>query len=94
VDKSGIDQHLHRQKARPEKGKKVVGFVAGRKFRRTNSVAAYGNGKTIAGCIYDCTTDSEVFNVWVEQSLVPALWPRQVVVMDDASFHKQQRSGN
>jgi transposase len=88
VDGSGI----HRRQARSGKGKRVVGFVAERKFRRTNIVAAYGNGKTIAECIYDCTTDSEVFNAWVEQFLVPALRPGQVVVMDNASFHKQQRT--
>ncbi|MDR2603087.1 MAG: transposase [Puniceicoccales bacterium] len=43
-------------------------------------------------CIYDCTLDREVFNAWVEQDLVPALRPGQVVVMDDAAFRKQQRT--
>ncbi|MDR1595362.1 MAG: hypothetical protein LBR91_00340, partial [Puniceicoccales bacterium] len=42
-------------------------------FQRTNIVAGYVNGKTIAECVYDCTTDGEVFNAWVEQSLVASL---------------------
>jgi transposase len=70
----------------------VLGFVAGRKFRRKNIVAGYVNGKTIAECVYDCTTDGKVFNAWVEQALIPALKPGQVVVMDNAAFHKLQRT--
>jgi transposase len=92
VDESGIDGHLHRRNARSAKGKKVFGFVAGKKFQRTNIVAGHVNGKTIAECVYDWTTDREVFNAWVEQSLVAALKPGQVVVMDNAAFHKHRRT--
>jgi hypothetical protein len=51
VDESGIDRHLHRRNARSAKGKKVFGFVAGKKFQRTNIVAWYVNGKIIAKCV-------------------------------------------
>jgi transposase len=94
VDESGIDRHLHRRNARSVKGKKVFGFVAGKKFQRTNIVAGYVNGKTISECVYDCTTDGEVFNAWVEQSLVASLKPWQVVVMDNVAFHKHPRTRN
>jgi transposase len=70
----------------------VFGLVSGKKFRRTNIVAGYGNGKTIAECVYDCTTDGEVFNARVEQSLVASLKPRQVVAMDNAAFHEHPRT--
>ena len=33
-------------------------------------------------------TTAEVFEAYVEQVLGPALWPGQVVVMDDLSSHK------
>jgi transposase len=70
----------------------VIGFVAGKKFQRTNIVAGYANGKTIAECLYNYTTDGKVFNAWVEQSLVVALKPGQVVLMDNAAFHKHRRT--
>jgi transposase len=92
VDKSGIDRHLHRRNARSAKGKKVFSFMAGKKFQRRNIVAGYANGETIAECIYNCTTDGEVFNAWVEQSLVAALKPRQVILMDNGAFHKHPRT--
>lgn len=34
------------------------------------------------------TTNSNVFQVFVEQILVKCLWPRAVVVMDNLSAHK------
>ncbi|MDR0679424.1 MAG: hypothetical protein LBF42_00025 [Puniceicoccales bacterium] len=54
VDESGVDRHLHRRNARSVKGKKVFGFVAGKKFQRTNIGARYADGKTIAECVYNC----------------------------------------
>ncbi|MDR0679547.1 MAG: transposase [Puniceicoccales bacterium] len=92
VDESGIDCHLHRRNARSAKEKKVFGFVAGKKFQRTNIAAGYVDGKTIAECVYDCTTDDEVFNAWLEQFLVAALKPGQVVLMGNATFHKHRRT--
>ncbi|MDR0680154.1 MAG: transposase [Puniceicoccales bacterium] len=66
--------------------------MAGKKFQRTNIGAGYADGKTIAECVYDYTTDGEVFNAWVKQSLVAALKLGQVVLMDNAAFHKHPRT--
>jgi transposase len=68
----------------------MFGFVPGRKFGRTNLVAGYTNGKSMAECAQEGTMDGVFFNAWVEQFLVPALKPGQVVVIDNASFHKSQ----
>lgn len=35
---------------------------------------------------------TELFNAWVEQFLAPQLRPGQVVVMDNASFHKSAKT--
>jgi hypothetical protein len=47
VDKSGIDRHLHRRNAGSAKGKKVFGFVTGKKFQRTNIGAGYAEGNIL-----------------------------------------------
>jgi transposase len=47
VDESGIDRHLHRRNAGSAKERKVIGFVAGTKFQRTNIGAGYVNGKKL-----------------------------------------------
>lgn len=33
-----------------------------------------------------------MFNLWIEQFLIPELQPGQVVIMDNASFHKSQKT--
>lgn len=38
---------------------------------------------TIEGCV-----DKKVFIAWLKELLVPTLKPNQVVIMDNASFHK------
>jgi hypothetical protein len=39
-----------------------------------------------AECVYNRITDGEVFNAWVKQSLVAALKPGQVVLMEIGRF--------
>jgi transposase len=50
------------------------------------------NGKSIEECDYKGRMDTEFFNAWVEQFFGPTLIPGQVVVMDNASFHKHRRT--
>ena len=38
------------------------------------------------------TCNTEVFNTWVEKCLVPILKLGQVVVMDNATFHKSDKT--
>jgi transposase len=92
VDESGIGEHFYRQRARSAVGKKVFGFIHGKKFCRTNIVAGYVNGKTMAECVYDGTMNGQFFNAWVEQFSIHALRPGQIVARDNAAFHKLQRT--
>ena len=38
------------------------------------------------------TCNTELFNAWLEKVLIPQLKPRAIVVMDNASFHKSQKT--
>jgi hypothetical protein len=48
VDETGVDECLHRVNCRAERGVKVYGGISGRKYRRTNIVAAHCRSKIIA----------------------------------------------
>ncbi len=37
---------------------------------------------------FEGTCDASVFNTWLKEILVPNLIPRQVLILDNASFHK------
>lgn len=38
------------------------------------------------------TCNTEIFNFWIEQYLLQELEPGQVVIMDNASFHKSKKT--
>jgi len=51
------------------------------------------NAKNIKAPFYfEGHTDTEVFNGWVADCLVPELMPGQTVILDNASFHKSPKT--
>jgi len=59
------------------------------KFRM---VAGWCNRSVMVPMTFEGYCDTSLFEAWVEQQLVPELKLGQVVVMDNASFHKSQRT--
>jgi transposase len=45
----------------------------------------------VAPLIFQGSCNTEIFMLWIEQQLVPSLKRGQVVVMDNASFHKSPK---
>lgn len=90
VDESGIETYLYREYAYALRGEKVIDRISGRKFQKTNIVAAKLNDKIIAPLQYNGTTDAPLFEYWFEQRLLPCLPEAAVIVMDNASFHKKE----
>lgn len=41
---------------------------------------------------FEGATNTEVFNLWLEKCLLPTLHPGQIVVMDNARFHKSLKT--
>jgi len=90
VDETGIDECLHRDKGRAKRGIKIYGRVTGRKYKRTNIVAALSCGQMLAPMEYEGTTDHDVFETWFEHVLLAQLPQGHVIVMDNASFHRKK----
>jgi transposase len=82
---------LHRDHCYARRGVKIVGEISGKKFKRTNIIAGYVNHKTIAECVYDGNSDGEFIERWVEEFLLKNLKKDQVVIWDNASFHKSSK---
>ena len=91
VDECGIDTYLYREYGYAPRGKKVSGRICGKKYKRCGIVAAQNNGKIIAPFQYSGTMDSELFEYWFKNQLLPALNKDAVIVMDNASFHSKKR---
>ncbi|MDE6777843.1 MAG: IS630 family transposase, partial [Oscillospiraceae bacterium] len=89
VDKTGIDTCLYRKYAYALRGETVTERIPGKKFQRTNLVAAQLNGEIIAPMQYNGTTDAPLFEYWFKQWLLPCLSEDAVIIMDNTSFHRK-----
>lgn len=89
VDECGIEQGLYRLYARSPRGQRVYCEVDDKRFApRISLIAAYSQGKLQAPMRFEGHTNTIVFELWVERCLVPTLRPHQVIVLDNATFHK------
>lgn len=93
MDECGIEQNLYRPYARAPRGQRIEADVIDRRFApRISVIAAHTQGHLDAPLRFEGYTDTAVFDIWVERCLVPILHPHQVVVMDNATFHKSPQT--
>lgn len=91
-DESGIHEYLQRKHGRAQKGSKVYGAVSGNRYQRESFIAAKNQSRILAPFCYTGTCNTALFNTWLENICIPSLTPGQVVILDNASFHKSKKS--
>lgn len=91
VDESGIDDFLIKTHGWAVKGQKIWGEISGKHFDRESFVAGKCGQSILAPLCFKGTCNTELFTMWVKDFLVKELKPGQVVIMDNASFHKSPR---
>ena len=92
IDESGIDMSICKDRGWGKKSEKLVGKVSGKYYERTNIIAGYVNHKSVAPMVFNGSCNTRLFETWVEQFLIKELKPGQVVVMDNAAFHRSQKT--
>jgi transposase len=92
IDESGIEMNICKERGWSKKGEKIVGKKSGKYYERTNIIAGYNNKEAIAPVVFNGSCNTRFFEAWVEQFLIKELKPGQVVVMDNASFHKSEKT--
>ncbi|HJK86948.1 MAG TPA: transposase [Candidatus Megaira endosymbiont of Nemacystus decipiens] len=91
LDESGIDRCNYKNRGWGKKGKVLMVKASGKRYSRTNIIAAQCNRKILAPMVFHGSCNSQMFIAWVEQFLIKELKPGQVVIMDNASFHKSPK---
>ena len=92
LDESGINKYLYRSHARSMRGKKVIGEVSGMRYARESFISALHRGKLFCPMCFKGTCNSDLFNVWLKEMLIPSLRPGQVLILDNASFHRSEKT--
>lgn len=72
------------------KGKRCYGRHDWGAKGRTNVIGALKEGLLLTLSLFQATINTQTFDAWVVQDLLPKLSPGSVVVMDNATFHKSQ----
>jgi len=94
LDESGVNENLQREYGWAPRGAKIEGEVSGKTRKRLSMIAALNVQNIKAPFFFEGYTDTEVFNGWIEDCLVPELKVGQTVVLDNASFHKSPQTKN
>ncbi len=89
LDESGFSQDDHRPRGYAPIGMRChAQYDWGRK-KRTNVIGAIINFQLICVGLFQQSINSDIFFEWVREKLLPALFGGEVVVMDNATFHKR-----
>jgi transposase len=91
VDETGFDAPLIRPYGYSAKGKPLAGEHTGKRFARTSLIAGLKENKPIAPMEFKGYCNTDVVLCWVKEFLITALKPGDVVIWDNATFHKSKK---
>jgi transposase len=91
IDECGNEKDYVRTHGRAKRGVRVQDVKCGRKFGRTNVVAALCGKTVLAPKCYEHSMTGAFFDDWFLNELLPCLRKGQTVSMDNASFHNEKR---
>jgi len=89
LDESGFALDMLRTHGCTPRGQRCFGAQDWHARGRVNVIWAL-LGKVLSSIgLTRANVDADIFNLWLEQDLIPKLPPKSVVVMDNATFHKR-----
>ena len=83
---------MTRSRARSPRGTRAVVTEPTRTGVNISVVSALSIAGVIAPMTLEGSVDAEAFNNYVEHFLVPALYPKDIVIMDNVPFHLSERA--
>lgn len=87
MDESGAKTNLTRLYGRAEGGQRVVDAAPWGHWTTTTLIGALRREGSTASLVLEGATDTESFQAYVDQVLVPSLRPGDIVVMDNLGAH-------
>jgi hypothetical protein len=90
IDQAGVDDTHDYPYGYGPQGERFYALKLGHRTERISLVAGWCDRQIVAPMTFKGYCNTVLMEGWVEQMLVPVLQPGQVVVMDNASFHKSE----
>ena len=86
LDESGFDLSMRKEYGWKVRGQRLYDNKKGQRkyLKRITVISAYSNNtkKLVAPFYFEGNTNSEMFNLWIKEVLLPELKPNQTIVMD------------
>jgi transposase len=92
IDETWAKTNMTRLYGRAPVGERLIDKVPHGHWRTTTLIAALGIEGVRCSTVVDGAVNGDVFEAFVEQVLLPQLRPGDVVVLDNLSSHKRQRT--
>lgn len=91
MDEAGVEDTLSYAYGWSLKGERCPGERLGHRTHRVSMAAALCQKQIIAPLTFEGMCDSALVEAWFQEQLAPLLEPGQVVILDNASFHRMGR---
>ncbi|HEY9820517.1 MAG TPA: IS630 family transposase [Candidatus Sericytochromatia bacterium] len=90
LDEAGIDNREDYPYGYCEVGQRFQALKSGKRTERVSWIAALKQGNIFAPMTFAGSCNRDLFELWLEECLLPQLQPGDVIVIDNASFHRSQ----
>jgi transposase len=88
IDETWIKTNMAPIRGWGRKGERLRGFAPHGHWRTLTFLGALRSDRLTAPCVFDGPINGQCFRAYVEQLLVPAIEPGDIVVMDNLGSHK------
>jgi transposase len=92
LDETGSVRNLTRSHARSPQGQRIKSPNSLIRGSRISTIGALGTEGILTALCYEGTLNSNLFEYFIEDFLVPVLTPSKVVILDNASSHHSEKA--
>ncbi len=90
IDETWIKTNMAPLRGWAPKGRRLRGYAPHGHWHTMTFLAALRCDELTAPCVFDGSINGEYFRAYVDQILVPALKPGDIVIMDNLGSHKSK----
>ena len=88
VDEAGFDNREDYPYGYSPKGERCYDLKDGKRTERVSWIAALREKKIFAPLTFEGSTSRDLFQTWLKECLIPQLEEGDIIIIDNASFHK------
>lgn len=90
VDEAGIDNRADYPYGYGPIGERFEARKSGKRTERVSWIAALKGNRMFAPMTFEGSCNRDLFEMWLEEALLPQLQAGDAIVIDNASFHRSQ----